>query len=400
MIRTPSSPHTSRRMRQRGAQRKAVWMLGAGSLALLAGAAVVSRSCERGDRAGTQPAAPSGTPAARRLGTGRTHPAGAGATEADLPPRPETTTCWRDLELFNEGVTIENFRAWAAPLLSANDPHVRSYLKERLTELIGSDPARAEQVIGWSREAAFQDTGLFLSALRASDAVQLPQVAAKLTELGLDARIDVDRRAGFLAALDTQKRLEPAVLDRLAASARDPSAGDAGWTAARTVGRVMAQQRDAAPYMERLLSIGTEAADEDVRYLALSLPMHAAPLLDKGATRRYAQILRTDPSEDVREAAAHSLSLSEDKKGALSVFSSTFAAEHDVCVRWAMFRFAARAAGKDALPTLADMALRDPRFQPDYQAFEQIYASGVVDFERVWLSLPSQDPHGCLDRHE
>ena len=47
---------------------------------------------------------------------------------------------------------------------------------------------------------------------------------------------------------------------------------------------------------------------------------------------------------------------------------------------------------------MADMAAVDPRFQSDYQIFAQIYASGVVDFERVWLALPSQDPHGCLHR--
>jgi hypothetical protein len=69
-------------------------------------------------------------------------------------------------------------------------------------------------------------------------------------------------------------------------------------------------------------------------------------------------------------------------------------------VRWALFRFAARAAGKDALPVMAEMAITDPRFQGNYQDFERLYASGIVDFDRLWLSLPSDNPHGCLDRHE
>jgi hypothetical protein len=69
-------------------------------------------------------------------------------------------------------------------------------------------------------------------------------------------------------------------------------------------------------------------------------------------------------------------------------------------VRWALFRFAARTAGKDALPVMADMAMTDPRFQGIYQEFEKLYASGIVDFGRIWFSLSTDDPFGCLDRHE
>ena len=57
-------------------------------------------------------------------------------------------------------------------------------------------------------------------------------------------------------------------------------------------------------------------------------------------------------------------------------------------MRWALFRFAARAAGKDALPAMANMAITDPRFQGDYHDFERLYASGIVDFDRVWFGLP------------
>ena len=53
-----------------------------------------------------------------------------------------------------------------------------------------------------------------------------------------------------------------------------------------------------------------------------------------------------------------------------------------------------------ALPVMADMAVADPRFQRTYQDFERLYASGIVDFNRLWFALPSQDPYGCLDRHE
>ena len=398
----------SRSRREPGAvRRRSLLALGLAAVVVLGGAVLAVRSCQHAGRPGTlRAAAPSVHPptSARRRSGGLGGPQGSAAVGAARPPQPELTTCWRELERFDEDVTLETFRTWAAPLLASGDRRVQAYLKERLTELIGGDAGRAEQVIGWAREAAAQDSGLFLSALRASEAVQLPQVAARLTELGLDGRLELERRAGFLAALDTQKHLAPAVIDRLADFARDSGSGDAGWAATRTLGRVLAQdlQRsgDAAPYLDKLLTIGTASPDEDIRYLALSMPMHAAPRLDSATAQRYARVLTTEGSDEVREAAVHALSLSEDKKGTLALFASAFAGERDVCVRWALFRFAARLAGKDALPVLADLALLDPRFQPDYRAFEQIYASGVLDFERVWLSLPSQDPHACLDRHD
>jgi len=46
------------------------------------------------------------------------------------------------------------------------------------------------------------------------------------------------------------------------------------------------------------------------------------------------------------------------------------------------------------------MALIDPRFQGIYQDFERLYASGIVDFGRIWFSLPTDNPFNCLDRHE
>lgn len=317
-------------------------------------------------------------------------------------PRFDPTTCWRDLDRFNEAVTIKTFRAWAAALLASEDEHVLGYLKERLSELIGADAAQASEVLGWVRDASPKEAGVFLSALRGSAAVHSPQVAAQLTAMSLDSRIPLERRAGLLLALDTQERFSPAVLGKLAELAKDPGSGEAGWAATRTIGRVMAtdfnRTGESAPYLEKLLAIGTQSADDDIRYLAVSLPMHADPILDSRATELYARVLSTEGSANGRDAAAHLLSLSEDKAKVLRIFAQAFQRDADVCVRWALFRFAARAAGRAALPTMAEMAVADPRFLADYQIFEQIYESGVVDFERVWLALPSQDPHDCLHR--
>jgi hypothetical protein len=207
-----------------------------------------------------------------------------------------------------------------------------------------------------------------------------------------------------LSALDTQKRLKPAALDQLTAFANDPGSGEAGWAAARTIARVMKrdfkQSGDASAYMDKLLTIGLESPDEQIRYLGQMMPMHISPVLDAESTERYAKILATEGDPDGRGAAAHNLAVSEDKQKVLELFAKSFETEQSECVKWALFRFSARAAGTAALPVMANMAMLDLRFQPLYRDFEQIYASGTLDFVRVWNSLPNQDPFNCLDRHE
>lgn len=375
-------------------------------MALLAGLALLGRGGAGTDAAGTKQAAAPKAP--QRGSSQKTGPAGqagaAGSGEEARGARFDATTCWKDLERFNDEVSLENFRDWAAPLLDSGDALVRDYLKERLTELIGNDAAKAAQVLDWSLEARGKSFGMYLMAVRDSEAVQLPQVSAKLLEMGLDEHIAPERRAGLLSALDTQKKLAPAALDRLSGFASSPASGEAGWAAARTIGRVMKreakQSGDVAPYLDKLLTIAVESPDEQIRYLGQMMPMHSAPLLDAKSTERYAKILTTEGNEAGRDVAAHLLSLSPEKEKVLALFAKTFETDPAVCVRWAVFRFSARLAGKDALPTMANMALVDPRFQPVYQAFEQIYASGTQDWVRLWNSLPEQDPFQCLDRHE
>jgi hypothetical protein len=326
--------------------------------------------------------------------------------EQDLEEAPDfdATTCWRDVDRFNAGVTFENFREWSTPLRASGDALIADYLKERLQELIGQDVNRAHEVLVWARESSPEDAALYLSALSGSEAVHLPQVAGRLTEMSLDERLDPARRTEFLSALSTQKHLAPEVIERLAAFARKPEAGEAGWTAVHTLGTVMEReakgQGNVAPYLDSLLTLSTESPDEQIRDAALTLPMHTDVILDAPSTERYANILVTEGGENGRSAAAHNLALSKDKQKVLDVYAQAFVAEPSVCVRWALFRFSARAAGKDALPVMARMALADPRFQPDYQDFERIYASGIVDFERVWLQLPQQDPHDCFHRED
>ncbi|WP_163997690.1 hypothetical protein [Pyxidicoccus caerfyrddinensis] len=405
---TPESVHRSAPP-VTGAQgrRTPLVLAGLGVIVLLAGVALLVRGSS-GDGASTSGEAASTAHARGGSGHGGSGGgSGQGTPQAEEPPsRFEATTCWKDIERFNEAVTIGNFRDWAAPLLASRDPNVRDYLRERLTELIGNDAAKATEVLGWSRDAGPREFNVIMMALRNSEAVHQPQVAAKLLEHGMDLTLDGQRRAGILSALDTQKKLEPGMLGTLADFAKDPVSGEAGWAAARTIGRVMKrdfnEKGNLAPYMDKLLTIGTESPDEQIRYLALSMPMHTTPVMDEATYERYAKVLTTEGSPEGREAAAHNLSVSagDDRAKTLALFAQAFAVEPDVCARWALFRFAARVSGKEALPTMANMAITDPRFQPLYQTFEAIYASGTLDFVRVWNSLPEQDPFTCLDRHE
>ncbi|ADO69538.1 hypothetical protein [Stigmatella aurantiaca] len=377
-------------------------------LALLAVVALSSRAAgqaEEGEAPTSARSAPGGPPTdPARRGSPGSPPSPAPVEEATAGARQfSSTTCWQNLDRFNEAVTLETFREWAAPLLAAGDPLVVDYLKGRLAELIANDPLRASEVLGWARDASPGEFKVLMGGLRGSQAIHLPKVAAQLTEMGLDERLDLNRRAGFLAALETQRRFEPAVIDRLADFAQSPASGEAGWIATRTLGRVMKEDLshagNAKPYLDKLLTVGSESLEEPIRYLAFEMGMHADAPLDAQATQRLAKVLATEGSGDVRQVAAHELSMAQDKTAALEIYAQAFATERELCVRWALFRFAARTAGRNALPVMANMALQDSRFQADYRDFERLYASGIVDFDRLWSSLPTQDPHGCLE-HE
>ncbi|MDY7233117.1 hypothetical protein [Hyalangium rubrum] len=406
---TPESLHRSASPTESpSSQRLRVGALALGTVALIAGVALIAnRSSEEAGQGPTNPATAPGAPRQGPSGSGASagHEGHEGSEKArEKGPRFSSTTCWENLEQFNETVTLDTFRAWAAPLLASKDPHVREYLKGRLAELIGKDEGRALEVLEWAREAAPAEFKVLMAGLRGSQAITLPKIGAQLTEMGLDERMDMGRRAGFLDELRNMPQLEPAALDRLSRFAQDPASGEAGWVTTRAIGQVMkgdfTRTGNAKPYLDKLFTIGTQSPDEPVRYLALEMEMHAEAPLDAQATEKLAKILATEGSENIREVAAHDLSLAEDKAKALEIYSQAFEAEKDLCVRWALFRFAARAAGKNALPVMANMAVTDPRFQANYHDFQRLYASGVLDFDRIWFGLPDQNPHGCLDKHE
>lgn len=312
--------------------------------------------------------------------------------------------CWTNLAAFDAEVSLATFRAWARPLIAAGDPLMAEYLVDRLAELVGDDEERAREVLAWVGDAEGEEMWLLLEGLERSPAIHRPAVADALARVGLAPDASDERRTAVFGALDTQKRLSPATLAGLTGAALADAPGDAGWVAARTVGRVMGAEvragGDAAPYMDQLLAIGTKSPDAQVRNVALEMPMHVDARVDRDAATRLAQIITGDPDPDVRKTAIHDLSLAIDGAQALQIYERAFAFEHDRCVRWALFRFTARVAGAGALPVMGRMAKLDATFASDYRTFELIYASGVVDFERVWQSLPNDDPHGCLHTEE
>ncbi|HEX2571410.1 MAG TPA: hypothetical protein VH877_17760 [Polyangia bacterium] len=396
----PEPIHRPAPPRTKGRTRFVVTALG--TMALLAAVALLSRGFGKDSGQPKTRQAPELARLARFAPSGTDETDRQGKTADDKASRFDDTTCWDDIENFNEKVTLENFREWAAPLWASKDPLVIEYLKQRLGELIGDDEGRAGQVLGWARSASPAEFKLLMGGLRSSKA--LPKMAAQLTSLGLDKSLDLGRRAGFLDELQHLPRLEPEALDKLTHLAEDASSGEAGWVTTRAIGRVMKADLTRTgtfePYLDKLLTIGANSKDEQVRYLALEMELHAEAPLDAKALDRLEKILTTDGSDHVRQVVAHDLSLSEDKPRALDIYAKAFQQETDLCARWAFFRFAARVAGKDALPIMANMAQGDPRFQGIYQEFDRLYASGIVDFGRLWLSLPSDNPFGCLDHHD
>ncbi|HEY0095939.1 MAG TPA: hypothetical protein VGB96_16540, partial [Archangium sp.] len=137
-----STPPSAAPQSGSSSRRKPLLVAGVGLVALLAGVGLISRrgAEERPSEAG--PAAASQKPkqgsSSPRGTSGQAAPTAAG--EPAKAPRFDPTTCWQDMDRFNDGVTIHNFREWAAPLLSSRDGLVRDFLKERLVELIGNNP--------------------------------------------------------------------------------------------------------------------------------------------------------------------------------------------------------------------------------------------------------------------
>ena len=313
-----------------------------------------------------------------------------GTPQEQLPLPP----CWPDVFALDEHASLESLRAALVSALSAQDPLFLEYLEDRLAEVIGTDSARALTVLSWAEAAGPPLSTHVLSALKQAPAVQNAQVADRLLALGADASASLDARRAALDALETQRSLPADRLQRLKSVALDETSDEAAWVAARTIGRVMTEEfrrsGSAGAYLNELIEIGQQSGEAAVRTLALEMASYADIPIERGSVPTLSKILSSDPDRHVREMAAFRLGLSRDPKAAQGALSSAFSQESDLCVRWAIFRFAVRASGAKALPLLDKLSRIEPRLRPDYDDFVAIYARGVVDFARVWQEKPER----------
>jgi hypothetical protein len=305
--------------------------------------------------------------------------------------------CWEGLLDLDKTASLDTLRAALAQAISAKDHYLASYIQARLTEVVGNDATRALQLVDWAAQAAGPEMEIYLEALKAAPAVQHANVSERLLKMGEDKDAALPNRAAALGALDTQHRLAPATIQRVKAIALDTSADAAAWVATRTLGRVMKEDFERtgtyAPYWQELLDISAKAEDQAVRQLALEMPSYSNPILDEASIDKLSELMRKDPERDVRELAAFRLAVTEEPQKALEAYRTAFDGEKELCVRWAMLRFAVRAAGADALPLLQEFAKKDPRLQQDYQDFQKLYSEGTVDFARIWLG--KKEHHEC-----
>lgn len=329
-------------------------------------------------------------------GSGPVLPRAMGSEPSLAPEELAQATCWEGLLEFDRAASLDTLRRAIGPALAAGDTTLAAYLQERLSEVIGNDADRALQVVEWIRAGSGPTLEIYMEALRAAPAVRHSQVAGRLLQIGGDATVGVEQRAAALAALDTQAKLSAEGIEGLESVALEPAAGGAAWMATRTLGRIMKEDFERtgsyAPYWRGLLHIAESSGDDAVRQLALEMPAYADPVLGAEEIDDLAGILKNESEREIRALAAFNLSLTEDAERALEVYRTAFPRERDLCVRWAMFRFALRAAGPGAFPLLREFTRQDKRFARDLVEFEDLYARGTTDFERIWLDKPEHHP--------
>jgi hypothetical protein len=349
---------------------------------------------------GEAPRVSDSDPASPSAGSGQSRMAEASATPSEKPKPKEIIPmpgCWDGLLAFDKAASMDTFQGALAMAVAGRDRYLAAYLQERLTELVGDDAGRALQVIDWAEKASKPQVNIYLEALKMTPAVQRPEVAERLMKMAEDKAGLLDNRSAALDALETQKRLSPAAIQRLKAIALDETVDSVAWVSARTLGRVMKEDYERtgtyAPYWKELLDIGSKSQDMAVRQLALEMPSYSDPLLDSASIDKLAELMRKDPERDVREMAAFRLAVTEDPEKALAAYQAAFDGEQELCVRWAMLRFAVRAAGAGALPVVEEFARKDPRLHQDYLDFKELYAAGTVDFARIWQG--KKEHHEC-----
>ncbi len=283
---------------------------------------------------------------------------------------------------------LEGVRAAVRQALGSGDEAVLRFLGERLAEAVGTKADAALQVVEWARTAQGAELTLYLGALREAEAVRTPAVVEQLVRMA-ETHADAGHRGLALGALETQHRLEPAVLERLVALAKQDGL-DVGLAlqTVKTIGRVMEtdfrKTGRLEPSMGRLLEVALDSPEAKVRSLAVEMGTYPDARVEGASLARVMKLHAEDADAGVREMAALLMSSGRDTQAVLEAFRQSFPKEKDRCVRWAILRYAVRAGGAGALPLIEDFARQDTRFQRDVREFKALYGSGQVDFNRVW----------------
>ncbi|HYO56511.1 HEAT repeat domain-containing protein [Archangium sp.] len=317
-------------------------------------------------------------------------------------PRLPRLTCYSGYLKLEAPHGLEGVRAAIRQATAQKDQAALLFLEQRLTEVIGEDAQAALQVIEWAHTAQEPEMSLYLRSVRETEAVRSPAVVDRLTTLA-ESHQDPGHQTSALIALETQHRFEPAMLERLTTLAKkDTLVTGVAMHTVRTIGRVMDNdfQRTGRfdPYMGKLLEVALDSTEPDVRGLAIEMGTYPNARIDGQSLQHLAKLQLEDPDPSVREMAALVMSSGRDTQAVLDAFRKSFPQEKNECVRWAIVRYAVRAAGARALPLLKDFAQQDARFRRDHTEFKALYDAGLVDFDRVFPGKANH--HRCEDPEE
>jgi hypothetical protein len=312
-----------------------------------------------------------------------------------------TPTCRAGVTQFDTGVgqmgmmkDLQSIRTALRQAVASDDPKLGQYLKERLTELIGTDPTVALEVIAGAESDQGLELAISMQAVKQSGSIRSAQVVERLLTIA-EQHADLDHKALALDALKTLPSLSTTHLARLVAlgKTQEPIASQA----VLVIGQVMKNDdyERFEEYMARLLDVAQAQTDSSVARLALEMGVYVQPMLGNTSLSRFSEILLYHPSEDVREMAALVMSTAQDTEAVLKVYRQAFQQNSDFCSRWDIFKFSARAAGAKSLPLLEEFATLEPQFQQDYLTFKTLYDAGIVEWGRIWVAKNKQGPHSC-----
>lgn len=351
---------------------------------------------------------PSAAALAQPLSSAAEDASAAGAPLFSADERPAVGSCWAGLDRLGLARSFESFPGAVQRAIMSGDDRLVEFLRERLTELIDEDPRRANTVLDWAQrfdERAM--TAVFAEALSESAAVHDPQIRNRLLGMA-DEHGDPEHQAAAIAMLETQRSFDEAALNTLEEVAVATDSPLSRQLAIRTIGSVMrghaasadrggCRAEQCARMQQSLLDIGNAADDIDAQRLAVEMISDPPAATSPDIVRQLGDLLQSGSTRWTRQMASLALAQSGNPDQALEIYRQAFLAEVDFCTRVAIFRDAAAAAGKRALPLMAELAAVEPRLKPDHKLFAELYATGVVDFDRVVLELFDKIHLDCVE---